>query len=266
MNGSIDIRKFYEGLDRLFAAKDKSGIRDYMEKWLAEAENEGDTFAIISVSNELGGLCRSTGEMQRALKLYDRVLELLKQEGFSESEHFATALINTGDVYINAGKPDRALVYFLEAREMLERLDLAGDYRMAALCNNISMAYRDSGEMKKAEEAVGRALEIISLMPKCRGELATTYTNLGELKVRQGDLDGAVGTFSKACGIFEELGGTDVHYASACAALAQTYHLKGQDEDAVRWYEKALEMIERDFGKSPFYHVVEASLKKLKGN
>lgn len=58
---------------------------------------------------------------------------------------------------------------------------LAGDYRMAALNNNISMVYRDTGEFDKAEQALDIAFRIIRGIPECRGELATTYINLGEL-------------------------------------------------------------------------------------
>lgn len=40
--------------------------------------------------------------------------------------------------------------------------------------------------------------------------------------------------------MFEEDGGGDVHYSSACAGLGQVYYLKGQIPQAIRWYEKAL--------------------------
>ena len=102
-------------------------------------------------------------------------------------------------------------------------------------------------------------------MPGCRQELATTYVNLGEVQVRQGRLDDAIGSFRQACSIFEEENGRDVHYPYAYAGLGQAYHLAGNDEEAEVCYEKALTLIERDFGRTPFYDEVAAGLAEVKG-
>lgn len=266
MDDRINIKEFYHGLDIMFRRKNKSETMTYMEDWLKEARMKNDVFGIIAVSNELGGLCRAAGETDRAKKLYAEVLMHLENEGLSNSEHYATALINTGDVYINTRQPKIALKYFLKARAMLTDCGLAGDYRMAALCNNISMVYRDLQEFDKAEEALDVAFNIIKGLPQCRGELATTYINLGELQVRQNKLEMAKESFIAACHIFEEDGGVDVHYSSACAGLGQVMYFKGDNAEAVRYYEKALNLIERDFGRTPYYSLVAQNLEKVKND
>lgn len=265
MDGSINTGEFYRGLDDMFRRKDKAEIRQYMERWLKEAELKNDIYGIIAVSNELGGFCRAAGETDRAKSLYKTVLTYLEREGLSHSEHYATALINTADVYVNTGELQEARKLFLQARAMLEECGLAGDYRMAALNNNISMVYRQTGEFDKAEQALDVAFNIIKGLPECRSELATTYINLGELQVKQNKLEMAKESFLSACGMFEEDGGTDVHYSSACAGLAQVYYLKGEVKEAVRLYEKALSLIERDFGKTEYYRLIEQNLAKVKG-
>ena len=181
-------------------------------------------------------------------RIYIRLMQL-EHMGLIHSEHYATALINAGDVYVNSRELPEALQYFLRARDLLVECGLAGDYRMAALNNNISMVYRDTGEFDKAEQALDIAFRIIRGIPECRGELATTYINLGELQVRQNKLEMARESFEEACRMFEEDGGGDVHYSSACAGLGQVYYLKGQIPQAIRWYEKALTLMERDFGR-----------------
>ncbi len=265
MDGKINISEFYKGLDVMFQRKNKAETMQYMEKWLRDAELRNDTSGIVAVSNELGGLCRATGEIDRAKKLYRTVLEQLERMGLSGSEHYATALINAGDVYVNSGELGEAQRLFLQARVLLVECGLAGDYRMAALNNNISMVYRQTGEFDKAEQALDIAFNIIKGLPECRGELATTYINLGELQVRQNKLEMAKESFLSACRMFEEDGGIDVHYSSACAGLAQVYYLKGEKQEAIRLYEKAMALIERDFGKTEYYRLIEQNLAKVKG-
>lgn len=240
MENGIDLNKFYQGLDDLFQQKDSGQTMAYLQRWLQEAQQRQDTSGIVAVSNELGGLCRAMGQIDRAKDLYKTVLTQLEHMGLIHSEHYATALINAGDVYVNSRELPEALQYFLRARDLLVECGLAGDYRMAALNNNISMVYRDTGEFDKAEQALDIAFRIIRGIPECRGELATTYINLGELQVRQNKLEMARESFEEACRMFEEDGGGDVHYSSACAGLGQVYYLKRQIPQAIRWYEKAL--------------------------
>jgi tetratricopeptide (TPR) repeat protein len=264
MDGSINIREFYEGLDILFQRKNPAETMRYMEEWLNKAQAINDTSGIVAISNELGGLCRATGQIDRAKSLYDNVLRLLENMGMAHTEHYATALINYGDVFVNSRELSDALGMFLRARDMLVECGLAGDYRMAALNNNISMVYRDTGELDKAEQALNISFNIIKGLPECRGELATTYINLGELQVRQGKLEMAKESFTSACNIFEEDGGGDVHYSSACAGLGQVYYLKGDKKNAEACYEKALYLIERDFGRTQYYNLVADNLKKVR--
>lgn len=265
MGNGIDLTQFYQGLDALFQRKNSAETMQYLQRWLQEAEQKQDTSGLVAVSNELGGLCRAMGQIERAKELYRSVLTNLEHMGLAHSEHYATALINTGDVYVNSRELQEALRYFLQARDLLVECGLAGDYRMAALNNNISMVYRDTGELEKAEQALDIAFRIIKGIPECRGELATTYINLGELQVRQNKLEMARESFKEACRMFEADGGGDVHYSSACAGLGQVFYLKGQIPEAIRWYEKALTLMERDFGRTEYYRILEENLAKLKG-
>ncbi|MCI5535937.1 MAG: tetratricopeptide repeat protein [Clostridiales bacterium] len=265
MDDRISLKEFYDGLDIMFQKKDSADTMRYMESWLREAENRADKYGIVAVCNELGGLCRAMGKTDRAKMLYQRVLYILQNLGMENTENYATALINAGDVHLSAGENQEALEYFTRSRDMLIKLGLSGDYRMAALCNNISMIYRQTGEFAEAEKALDTAFNIIRGLPQCRGELATTYVNLGELQVRQNKLEMAKESFLSAEDIFlRDTGGSDVHYSSACAGLGQVYYLTGRYIEAEKYYQKALELIERDFGRVPYYDLVVSNLEKVK--
>lgn len=266
MDERIDIQEFYKGLDIMFSKKDSKETMRYLESWLKEAKEKEDLSAVTAVANELGGLCRATGQLERALELSRTVLKNLEQMGLSDTEHYATALINMGDVYINAKEPQKALELFLRARKLLEKRGLTGDYRMAALCNNISAIYRETGQFAEAEADLEIAFRIIKGLPQCRGELATTYVNLGELQVRQNKLRLARESFEQAIAIFEqETGGQDVHYSAACAGLGEVFFLTGDAKKAETWYKKAMELIERDFGRTPYYKKMAENLQKVRG-
>lgn len=261
----IDIGKFYEGLDIMFQRKNKMEIMTYMESWLREAESMNDLRGIVAVCNELGGLCRAAGDNVRAKELYDRVLAGLTELGLDKTEHYATALINAGDVYVYTFEYDKALECFIAARTILIDCGMSGDYRMAALCNNISMVYRNTSKYDKAEEALDISFNIIKGLPDCRAELATTYVNLGELQVKQNKLEMARLSFEEACRIYEEDGGINPHYSSAFAGLGNVYYLKGQRTSAIECYQKSLNLIERDFGRNDYYRMVEQNLLRAKG-
>lgn len=265
MDDRIDLQEFYNGLDIMFQRKDSKETQRYLESWLRTAEEKEDLSGIVAVSNELGGLCRVTGQAERARGLYARVLSLLEEMGLSETEHYATALINTGDVYLTEGELSQALQLFIKARSLLVQCGLGGDYRMAALGNNISAIYRETGQFAEAEQALDTAFQIIRGLPQCRGELATTYVNLGELQVRQNKLEMAKESFLAAIKIFEEeTGGNDVHYSAAAAGLAEVFYLGNHFEEAEQYYVKAMELIQRDFGKTPAYDMMAGNLEKVR--
>ena len=264
MENTINIKEFYSGLDALFNKKDSAATRAYMESWLKTAELKNDIAGIIAVSNELGGFCRASGELQRAKELYISVLEKLELIGMKDTENYATALINMGDVYIYSKEHAMALDLFLRARKILVDRNMSGDYRMAALCNNISMIYREQSRFAEAEEALDIAFNIIKGIPDCRGELGTTYVNLGELQVRQNKLTMAKESFLSAVKIYiDETDGKDVHYSAACAGLGEICYMTGDFLQAEKWYTKALELIQRDFGITDYYRLVENNLKKV---
>lgn len=265
MEKRVDLQEFYKGLDLVFQKKDSSETLRYLESWLRVSEERNDAYGIVAVCNELGGLCRALGRMDRAIELYRRVLFHLEQIGLGNTEHYATALINMGDVYIAGNDPGEALTLFLKAKKLLEDCGLGGDYRMAALCNNISAVYRKTDRFEEAESALDIAFRIIKGLPQCRAELATTYVNLGELQVRQNKLEMAKESFLAAVKIYEEeTGGQDVHYSAACAGLGQVFFLVRNFSEAERYYNKALDLIQRDFGKTPYYDLVASNLDKVR--
>lgn len=263
--GSGIVRGFYKGLDDIFARGDiktAEAASNYIEIWLKTARANNDLELELAACNELGGVCRVSGRQDEAKKLYERALEILAVLRLNDTDDHAVTLINAGDVYIFTGEYEKALEYFLQAGSILESLDMDGDYRMAALYNNISMAYRYQGRLAEAESALNRAFDIIKGLPKCRQEMATTLVNLGELQLKQKKYTMSEESFLHAVRIYErELGGRDVHLPSAYSGLGNLYYLTGRKNDAESAYVKALAIIEAQFGKNEAYNILSKNLE-----
>ena len=260
----MDSGAMYGELDRMFAEGRPAGeIEDYLRKALKEGEDENNAELIIAASNELGGLCRVKNDFEEAIALHLKVLELLEEAGQRETENYATALINYGDVFAAAGKNEGALEVFTEAERMLSELGLDEDYRTAALRNNMSGVYLALGDGEKAEKAIQGALEIIERMPDKWAEAATSHINLGAIRTDEGRYDEALENFFKAEKMFEDNDCRDHHYAAALAGEAKVRYLTGNCENAAGRFREAAELIRERYGENETYRMLMQSLNTV---
>jgi len=260
----MNINDFYSSLDRHFAQHDTASLEKFMTDSLTTARTENDTGAIVAVSNELAGFYRASGNIDEAIKLSQKVLQLLKNMGEETSENFAVALQNGANIMMVAKEYDTALQMFRTAESILAYRGFGSDYRMAALSNNISALYREMGNFEESEKAALKSLEIIVTMPQYKIEMATSLINLGEVQTRLGKYEEAKGTLEASMTIYElETGGRDPHYAAATAAMGNLYYYRDQPEQAAPYFKKAMELIERDYGKNAFYEMMARNLNTV---
>lgn len=255
MNDDFNLEKFYVGLEEAFLNKTPDKTEAYMKKWLRKAVISKNVTGEMAVSNELGCFYRAQGKTEAAERLLKNVLIYLEQQdGHKNTVEYATALINYGDVFVVEGDMKRALQSFLRSREIMESLGLEDDYRMAAVFNNSSAAYKALGLYKEAEEALEKSFGIISKLPNNKSQLAVIYTNLGEIQLAQGNLERSDFSFKKAIHLFEAIspdavsGSGDVHYSAALAGYARLKHAQGYREEAEEMNEKAKRIRKRDYG------------------
>lgn len=255
---------FYQKLDQLFAQHDTAAVEKYLTDSLSTARLDDDPAAIVAVSNELAGFYRAAGKVDEAIKLSQNVLQVLKNMGQETTENFAVALQNGANIMMVAGEHETALQMFRTAEAILAYRGFSGDYRMAALCNNISALYREMENYAEAETAALRSLEIIMNMPQYRIEMATSLINLGEVQTRLGKYEEAKATLQASLDIYDlETGGRDPHTAAATAAMGNLYYFWGKPQEAAPYFRKAMELIERDYGKNAFYEMMARNLKTV---
>ena len=199
-----------------------------------------------------------------ALWTYQKVIDGLKNMGMQGTSNYATALINLGNVYIARKEYDTAYDIDCQALKILDRVG-EDTYQMAALCNNMSAALRELGQIKDAESMALQAIQIIRQMPGCETELATSYTNLGQAQARRHAFFDARKSFTHALQLFENCNGDrDIHYAAAVYGLAEVDQAEGDYAAAEQGYLRAAGLIERDFGHTEDYQQIMEDLKRMR--
>lgn len=264
MKGKVDIQEFYSVLDSLYEKKEMDKAEPYMLEVLSRAGNLEDLEGVVSVCNELGGLYRAMRRTDEALWTYEKVMEGLEQMGLKGTRNYVSALINLGNVHIARKSYEKAYDIDRQALEILERL--GGEaYQRAALYNNMSAALRELGRTKEAQDMALRAIEIIRELPECMGELATSYTNLGQAQAKEYAFSDARQNLMHALQLYENSSGDrDIHYANAVYALGNLDDAQGYYKNAEERYIRAAKLIERDFGHTCDYDQIMEDLQRVR--
>ncbi|MGN0293108.1 MAG: tetratricopeptide repeat protein [Lachnospiraceae bacterium] len=264
MKVKIDTREFYRTLDRMYEKKEIRCAELYMLETLLKAGKLGDLEGVIAVCNELGGLYRAMRRIDEAQWAYEKVIDGLQGMGMKETENYASALINQGNVYIAKRAYDKAYEVECQAFELLERIG-GQAYQKAALYNNMSASLRELGRLKEAEDMAMYALGIVEKLPECIAEEAVSYTNLGQAQAKSMTYPEARKSLARALELFQNLSGDkDIHYAAAVYAMAEVEEAEGHHEKAEQGYIRAAELIKRDFGYTGDYEQIQNKLKNLR--
>ena len=253
----MDVNAFLTQLDTFFAGNEIEKVDPFLCSSLEQAKEEKDYGAYISICNEMIGFYRSVSEFRKAFDAAEDVLLLMEELQLDRSEHFATTLLNTATAYRAAGNYKQAYVYYEQALQIYEGLIPPGDYRYAGLYNNMSILLEKMERNDEAIQCAGKALAIIEKMEGGEMETATTLTNLALLCFKVSDYPKAQELLERALTLFEQNGDrTDAHYSGALAGIGEAYYHMKDYEKALAAYEKALQEVEKHFGRNMSYAVL----------
>ena len=302
--------QFYSELDEMFANHASADtIESYLLRKLAEAQVTAETSAAneeahplqLSILNELMGFYRSRGEHAKNQPIIDKALDLAKKMDLAGTEAGTTTLINAATSLRAAGDYDRAEKIYTQAlNESAETLG-AKNRKLAALHNNLSMLYSETGRTHDAIEELNQALEILqntSTDPERDIDIAATHTNLALAMLQECSKECTqectqecsqectqecsypnTSTSSKSATLesaFEHasisvrmyVAGNNEnqpHYASALAGFAQVQCARGEYAQAEKSYSKALDLIARCYGKdSESYAITAENLRQTR--
>lgn len=208
--------QIFEQTDRFFEKNDIQGARLFLESQLESAETNSDLPAVLIICNELGGLYRSLELYDKGLSVYAKAEQAIHDLHLTNTENHATTLVNYATLNAVAGNSKDALDMFTRASQIFERCGITGEYRIAALYNNISILYQNLQNWDLALCYLNKALNILESLPDCESEKATSYTNMAQIFLNGGDLEKAESFCGKALEMFENCTDeNDIHYQAA---------------------------------------------------
>lgn len=198
-----------------------------------------DAKNISGTYTDIANLYADKGDLKQAIEYYTKALYYAEE--LNDSMLRARSLANIGSIYQELKDYDNALNNYLKAIAITNQLDAPSvpQARMIVFAN-MSLIYKNKGELDKALELGYQSLEIRKKMNYTRG-IAYMLTALGELHAMQGDT--AKGETMIMEGI--ELAATvkDIYTISAAyGTLGELAMQQNRPEKAFEYYSKALEI------------------------
>ena len=287
--------ELYSELDKMFANHaSANAIESYLMQKLAETQRNSDLNnpLQLSILNELMGFYRSRGEHTKNKPIIDNALDLAKKMHLAGIEAGTTTLINAATSLRAAGIYNRAAEIYSQAIKESSKTLKPNDRKLAALHNNLSMLYSETGNTSEAIKELNQALEILqntSTDPDHDIDIAATHTNIALAMLQECSKE-----CSKECSQKSDANTSAIlakeilesafkhastsirmyvagnnenqpHYASALAGFAQVQCARGEYTQAAESYSKALDLIAECYGKdSESYAITAENLQQTR--
>ncbi len=252
----MNIDAFFEELDSYFEKNQVEKIDDFLTASLAQAKEEEDYAAYISICNEMIGFYRSISDFKKAYEVSEDVLLLMEELKLENTEHFATTLLNAATAYSAAGDYGQALRLYRQAMQIYEGLLKPEDYRWAGLYNNMSIMLEKSNENEEAIACGKKALSIIEKQEGNEAQTATTLTNLALVYFKVSQNEQAKQCLERAIALFEQNDEPNEHYSGALAGMGEACYRDKEYEKSLNYYERALEDVKRHYGENMSYGIL----------
>ena len=257
----MDINKVLEQLDSISGEDGGRKTEEFLKDKIKEAGDEGDLSSELTLVNELIGFLRYMGKFTDAQAVIGDARRLCEDMGITGTVSHATTLLNIATLERAIGRHEESLKDYEQVQDIYDRVLAPDDYLYAALYNNMSLLYQETGDHEKSALCLKKAIPIISNYDDKRIEQAISRTNLAQTCLMLGRLDEAEAELISAEDIFEKDGGNEFHYPGCLNAIADLKMRKGDLKGAVNYYTKALGLLELKVGRdNPGYIAVSENL------
>ena len=167
---------------------------------------ELDTLNVIWINKVANYYNKYTGNLDEALKWYNKALKIFEQVLDSLSPDLATLYSNIGVVYDEKGNLDEALKWYNKALQIEEQVLDPLSLTLATSYCNIGGVYYEKGNLDEALRWQKKALKIREqVLAPFSPSLATSYGNIGMVCKDKGNLDEALKWLEKALQIQEQV-------------------------------------------------------------
>ena len=255
----MNIKQILAEYDSLFGNTTLDEIEAYLYEKIGEAVKEQDDAAIITLLNEMIGLCRDTSQKDKAIAYCEQLKKLMAYMKLQGTRDYATSMQNIANAYRAFGFWDEAKEAYKIIEKTYEAYLDKGDYLWASMYNNWGLLYQEKNDFSNAVQMLEKALELIIQIPDNEIKVAITKTNLANslfgLKTDEALKKGYV-YLTEALEIFYEDGERDFHYGAALVAMGDFFIYNKQYKSAKAYYQKGIVEILIHTGKTEFYNRV----------
>ena len=116
-----------------------------------------------------------------AFSAVNEAFSLIDILDMQNDESAATVYLNGATTLKAFGMAFESLEYYSRAKQIYDVKLSSSDFRLAAYYNNVSSAYKDTGDFDNAEKSCFLALEVLCKNDGYNGEKAVTHINLAHL-------------------------------------------------------------------------------------
>jgi two-component system NarL family sensor kinase len=201
----------------------------YAEKYKVTSYGSANSYFI------LGGLMYRSSNFSEALSLFEKYQQTAIK--LKNNALLYQALNSIANVYIEQGKPDVALSYYLKCLGIATTAKSKKDIAMAY--NNIAFVYKDEG---KYDEAISNLFKSIDINEAINNQLAigNNYLQLSVIFLRKADSQSSIKYAQNSLKIFEGLHRDDMastsHYmlSAAYQELKDTRKARAELEECIK--------------------------------
>ncbi len=191
----------------------------------------------------------------KAIEYYEKANGLLKIDSALTTSYQRNSN-EIGDLYVAMGQYSKAEPFYIEAKQVIEKLEGKDNADYAASCNNLGRVYRLMGQYEKSEVLLIEAKNLREkIFGKENADYATTCNNLAILYFEVGQYETARPFYVEAKEIREKVLGTEhIDYAASLNNLGILSMVTGKPDEAEPLYLEAKRIREKVLGKEhPFY-------------
>jgi CHAT domain-containing protein/Tfp pilus assembly protein PilF len=201
-------------------------------------ESAGLKRELVEALNELAALHLSLGDLASAEAYQRQALELARSIGFTRGA--VASLRSLGELEWRRERYEEAGTFLREALSGAVDLD---DPNLAASCRTqLVLTLRDQGKLEEALDLADSGAEIARRLESKLHTAEALYA-LGDLELRTGEPDPALGHFREGSSLLAGLGEPEIAWQLA-HGRGRALEALGRDEEAVAAYREAVQLIE----------------------
>lgn len=189
--------------------------------------------------HDLGGLYYRLGQYENAISAWKECSDMQREDGLKKG--LTGPLVNIGLSYTELGDYEKALDYLNQA--LLIRKQRGKKKGIAMVLSNIGWMYIHQGELETAQSYYQEAIELQKRSGDSLG-IAISIAQLGDIMMKSDSLLRAENLYQKAVRILVNNGDYNGEQASVLGRLATIKHKRGQYQDAIEMYDRALSVHE----------------------